>query len=110
MVLARENSAELELWLPVSDSISLKEKAKIVLFLNVEPELPRLAQLEFINYQAEISPEGILAFRARAELTGDEVYSRIGWRGTAKLYGETVPLYYYLFRRPYSAIRQWVGI
>jgi len=35
---------------------------------------------------------------------------RIGWQGSAKIYGERVTLFTYLFRRPISAIRPWIGL
>ncbi|MGK0296651.1 MAG: hypothetical protein ACI9XC_000240 [Gammaproteobacteria bacterium] len=110
MTLASPTSAELEIWLAVGDSIPLPEKATIDLFLNVQPEKPLKAQLRYVNYQAEVSPEGILTFRARADFSSGSDLPRIGWRGTAKIYGKEVPLYYYLFRRPYAAVRQWLGL
>ena len=44
-----------------------------------------------------------------ADFQGAAPEVRIGWHGTAKIYGEDVPLFFYLFRRPLSAIRQFVG-
>jgi hypothetical protein len=35
---------------------------------------------------------------------------RIGWQGSAKIYGKQVMLFTYLFRRPISAIRPWIGL
>ena len=34
---------------------------------------------------------------------------RIGLKGTAKVFGERVSLFYYLLRRPLAAARQFVG-
>jgi hypothetical protein len=34
----------------------------------------------------------------------------MGLKGTAKIYGDKVPLFYYLMRRPISALRQTFGI
>ena len=91
-------------------SIELPEKARIELFLNVSPDIPNDAQLHYVNFQAEMSPEGLFAFRARADFPSKEQMPRIGLRGTAKIYGKQVPLYYYLFRRPVAAARQWLGL
>ena len=85
-------------------------KARVTMFLNVYPEQAHRGNVRFVNYQAEVSPDGILGYRGRAELIITNVDLRIGWRGTAKLYSEDVTLFYYLFRRPLSALRQWVGI
>ncbi|MNL84264.1 hypothetical protein D3C87_2121830 [compost metagenome] len=35
---------------------------------------------------------------------------RLGLRGTARVYGEPVSLFYYLMRRPITALRQWTGV
>lgn len=109
MTLADPAQIEIEAWLEVSNSIPLPEDAQIELFLNVDPGNPYAASLDYVNYQAEVSPEGILAFRSRARFD-DSADLRIGWHGTAKFYGAEVPLYYYLFRRPFAVFRQWVGI
>lgn len=110
LTIARPHQAELEIWLAVGDSISLTEHAQIELFLNISPETPNSAVLRYVNFQAEMSPEGIFAFRTRADFLNDSQIPRIGLRGTAKIYGEQVPLYYYLFRRPFAVARQWLGL
>ena len=110
LTIAQPDSAELEMWLAVGDSIALPDNAKVELFLNVSPEIPRDAHLRYVNFQAEMSPEGLFAFRARADFPSKRPPPRIGLRGTAKIYGEKVPLYYYLFRRPFAAVRQWLGL
>jgi hypothetical protein len=110
LTIAQPNQAELEMWLAVGDSIALPEQTEIELFLNVSPETPYLARLRYVNFQAEMSPEGLLAFRVRADFPSDQPLPRVGLRGTAKIYGEQVPLYYYVFRRPYAAARQWLGL
>ncbi len=110
LIIATPEAAELEMWLAVGDSITLPEHAKIELFLNVNPETSYPANLNYVNFQAEMSPEGLFAFRARANFTATNQLPRIGLRGVAKIYGAQVPVYYYLLRRPYAAIRQWLGL
>ena len=51
----------------------------------------------------------VLAYRLKARLTGEEL-PRIGLKGTARIYGEPVPLAYAVFRRPFAALRQWAGL
>ena len=110
MVLANPAAAELEAWLAVGDSIPFSKGAQTDLFLNVAPETPYAARLRYVNYQAEISSQGILAFRVRADFSPSDTLPRIGRRGVAKIYSHKVPLYYYLFHRPYAALRQWLGL
>ena len=109
LTLANPKEADLEAWLPVGDSLRLPLGSAMEFYLNIDPTSPVDATLRHIDYQAQMSPEGLLAFRVRADFT-DDTMPRIGWRGTAKLYGEEVPLYYYLFRRPVAAARQWFGL
>lgn len=110
LTVTEPDDVELEMWIAVGDSIPLSDSAFIELFLNVQPGTSYAANIQFVNYQAEVSPTGIHAFRSRATLQNTKEALRVGWRGTAKIYGDEVPLYYYLFRRPYAMARQWLGI
>ncbi|OSQ36939.1 efflux RND transporter periplasmic adaptor subunit [Thalassospira mesophila] len=109
MVLADPKSVEMELWLPVKDRIPLHDANRVVLFLNVEPDHPYEATMRLIDFQAKNSPAGVLSFRARSGFVGKE-RPRVGLRGVAKIYGDDVPLYVMLFRRPWSAIRPWLEL
>ena len=110
LTLADPAAAELELWIPVDDSIPLPEGAPASLFLNVAPDTIHAAVLKTIDYKAQMSPRGILAFRAVARFSDDRPVPRIGLRGTARLSGETVSLASMLFRRPWAAVRPWLGV
>ncbi len=107
--LAEPGRSELEFWLAVGDSIPLPEAADVQLFLNVRPDASYDANVRFISFQAEVSPDGILGYRGRADFVDPEGLL-VGWRGTAKIYGETVPLIYLVFRRPLAVLRQWLGL
>lgn len=99
---------EVRIELAVNDSIALSEGARVRLFLDADPLNAIDARVERAAYHAEPTPDNRLAYRvdARLERAGAE---RIGLRGTAQLYGERVPLWFYLFRRPISALRQSTG-
>ncbi len=107
--VADPGRAEIEFWIAAADSIVLADGAPVDFFLNVEPGAPRAARLNYIGYQAANSPAGILAFRGTARFDTPADIPRIGLRGTAKLYGETVSLGYYLLRRPLAAAREMLG-
>lgn len=109
MVLADPSRVEVEIFLPVADAVIMEPGAKVLLFLNSDPLNPLPARLHHAAYQAELTPSGILAYRLTAQLTNQEKPPRIGLQGTAKLIGNQTSLFYYLFRRPLSAIRQGVG-
>jgi multidrug efflux pump subunit AcrA (membrane-fusion protein) len=109
LTIAHPDQAELEFWLPVGDSLKFPEQAEVRLYLNIAPEKPLSAVVYRMDFRAQVSPEGILAYRGRARFPGDITLPRIGLRGTAKIIANDAPLYYYLFRRPYSALRQLLG-
>jgi hypothetical protein len=107
--IADPSQAELEIWLPVADAITLKPGAEVEFFLNVSPGAPLQAKLRLASYQAAQSPSSLLGYRLKATLDDPTKAPRIGLRGTAKIYGDRVTLLYYLARRPLAAARQFLG-
>ncbi|CAN5379723.1 hypothetical protein BH11PSE4_BH11PSE4_32110 [soil metagenome] len=107
--IADPGQAEIEIWLPVADAITLKPGAAVDFFLNVSPAAPLRATLRQASYEATQSPGGLLGYRLKAKLADGLKVPRIGLKGTAKVYGERVSLFYYLLRRPLAAARQFVG-
>ena len=101
---------QIEVWLPVSDAINLSPGSEVVLFLNTDPSRPVRGTLTQTSYQAELNDSGILAFRLLASIDDKQNPPRLGLHGTVKLYGEQVPLIYYLLRRPAATLRQWIGL
>jgi len=111
MQLADPQDMGVLLFLPVADAIALEEGAPIRLFLHVAPLSPIDATLTQTSYQAVLSPESVASYRLRGTIDNAGVgVSRIGLKGTAKVYGESVPLIYYLLRRPIASMRQWSGL
>jgi phosphotransferase system IIA component len=108
--IADPAQAEIEIWLPVADAITLKTGADVDFFLNITPESPLHATLRQASYEATQSPAGLLGYRLKAKLTDAAHPPRIGLKGTAKVFGERVSLFYYLARRPLAAARQFVGL
>jgi hypothetical protein len=108
--IADPEQAEIEIWLPVADAITLSPGADVDFFLNIAPESPLHATLRQSSYEATQSPAGLLGYRLKAKLSDAAHPPRIGLKGTAKVYGERVSLFYYLLRRPLAAARQFVGL
>ncbi len=106
--IADPAQAELRIELAVADAIDLAPGAEVALFLDSDPLNRHPARLERLAYEAQTSAAGQLAYRLDARFT--EVSPRIGLRGTAKLYGQPVPLALYLLRRPLAAMRQGLGL
>jgi hypothetical protein len=101
---------ELKIWLPVEDAISLEQGANVRMFLNIDPTTPVSAQLTQTSYEAQVTPAGVLAFPLRAFFADASTRPRLGLKGTAKIYGEKVTLFYFLMRRPIAAIRRITGL
>lgn len=109
MELADPKQIELRIDLPVADAIVLNEGAEALVFLNALALESFSATVVHASYNAEVLPGDVLAYRVTAQLVKPDPRIRIGWQGTAKVYGERGPLAYLLLRRPLTALRQWVG-
>ena len=110
MQIAEPHKVKLRINLPVDDAIFLKKGAEVKIFLDVDPLRSIPGVVTHTSYEASLTPDDVLAYRIDAEFSDAREIQRIGLQGTAKLYEERVSLFYYLFRRPISALRQFVGI
>ncbi len=111
MRLANPSKVELTINLPVADSIVLGSNARVRLFMDSAPLHPVEARLKNASYHAKPDIDGVLSYRTVADFYNVEesAVPRIGLRGTAQIHGEKVPLAFYIFRKPLSVMRQWIG-
>ncbi len=109
MSVADPARTRLQIWLPVGDAVNLAPGAEVRFFMHIAPLKPLSARLVETSYEAESSPAQIMSYRLRADFDMPDETARLGLNGSAKLYGERVTLFYYLFRRPIAALRQTVG-
>jgi len=108
--LASPSNVELEIMLPVKDAIALTAGTGAKVFFDSDPLNAYPAKVEHAEYKPVKTPEEVLAFRLVASMEFDDgAPPRIGSRGTAKVYGDDVSLFFYLFRRPITSMRQWFG-
>jgi hypothetical protein len=111
MEIADPITIDIQIDIPVGDALVVKPGAQAKLFLDSDPLDPVDAQIVRADYKARPRDGGTLAYRAVAQLTETpRTTPRLGVRGTAQVYGEEVPLWFYLLRRPISAFRQWSGL
>lgn len=110
MLLADEQSMQIEAWLSPADMIILSERAEARLFLTADPTRALSGNLSYISYHPELRPDGLYAFRLRAELAERSDAARIGLKGTLRLEGPQVPMIYWVLRRPWAAVRGWMGL
>jgi multidrug resistance efflux pump len=109
MAVSDETDSEIEAWVAAADMGEIQAGAKLTLFLNTKPLSPIHATVRTITYEASARPDATIAHRVRATLAEGEAKPRLGLRGTARIDGESVPLVWWLFRKPLSTIRQFVG-
>lgn len=109
MLLARPDDSWLELHLPVDDAITLEAGAPVRFFLNVDPLSAWDATLVRTSYEAELTPQDVLAYTLMAKFDEGE-RPRLGLKGTARVYGSAVPLVYYVLRRPLAWARRTLGL
>lgn len=110
MVIAQLDQVEIEIWLALGDVIEFSGTAPVVIHLNASPFKPIRAWLRSISHEAVQRPDGSYAYRVRASLDESSEVPRIGLRGTARMSGERVTLAYWVFRKPITAVRQFIGL
>lgn len=111
MEIADPARVEIRIDVPVGDAIVLGRDARAKIFLDSDPLNPLEARVLRSDYQAKPRETGVLAFRVIAEFVDEQAaVPRLGIRGTAQLYGERVPLVYFVLRRPIASLRQWTGL
>lgn len=110
MEVANPEQLELRIDLPVADAIALRQGARVRAFLDSSPLAPIGAKLRSVSFEAQMIENNTMAYRIYATLDEAKGATRLGTRGTAQVYGDKVPLAFYVFRRPVAAMRQWLGL
>ena len=110
LTIADPNNIEFLIWLPVKDSIVINQDANTSIFLDINPMSSYKGKIIRSTYEPELSPEEVLSYKLISSFKGNRDTPRIGLRGTAKVYGNRTILFYYLFRKPITFIRQLIGI
>jgi hypothetical protein len=99
---------ELRIDLPVSDAVALKAGSLISLFLDGDPLQAVRGQVVRVGYRPILAADQQMIYRVYATFQ-DQKARRIGLRGIARVSGDDVSVWYYLLRRPLSALRQRTG-
>ena len=110
--IANPSRVLLRIDVPLSVGESLKDEARVRMFMDNDPLKPIEAELVSASYYAQPTPSGQMAYEAFAmlEISDTSDIPRIGTRGVAKIYGDTAPLGFWLLRRPITIVRQFLGI
>ena len=108
MSLADPAQVNVTVMVPVKDAIVLEPGNQLNLFLDTDPLHSLPATVQYVVYESTVSGEWP-AYKVIAHLDSEVTPPRIGLRGTARIFGARTTLFYYLFRRPITAARQWLG-
>ena len=108
--LAQPQFVEVEVLVPVSDAVTLSEGNRVDIFLDINPLKRYRGTVVRVPYQSSLTEAGVLAYAVRAKLAADADTPRIGLRGSARVHGPRTTMFYFLFRRPITAMRQIIGV
>ncbi len=108
LIVSDPNNTKVKMWLPEDDNVVLDHSKAVKVFLNVRPGTSYEARISYIADYTEITDKGVTSFLAEAEWD-EQPGLKLGLKGTAILYGENVSLFYWLFRRPWAATRNFLG-
>lgn len=107
--VANLKDLKLKISLPVGERIQLKEGDSGNFFVSGHLQAISI-KITALGYNAKLTPNKILAYEMEANFTDPHDLPQIGVQGTVKLYGNRVPLFYYLIRRPIQTMRSHLGI
>ena len=108
MQVADPARVALRIDLPTANSIELAPGSDVSVYLDNAPLGGLTGRLRSVSYTPRAQPGGTTSYTVMADPEGGSP-PRIGARGTARLYGERVPLIFQLLRRPLVATRQFIG-
>lgn len=108
LAVANPQTVELEIRLPMDDLIALKAGDEVLFFSNVTPHHPLQASLTYFSYRTSPTPSEVMAYRLKAEFADPANLPRLGYHGTAKLYGARRPFLLWLLRKPLRTARLWL--
>lgn len=110
MMIVDPNNTKLKIWISESDNIAYLPDEPIEVFLNVDPATTYYAQIRYVSDYSLLSATGVTSFVAEADWVDKPEDVKIGLKGTAVLFGEHVPLFYWLLRKPWNTFRHATGI
>lgn len=108
LAVSDPKSVELEIRLPMEDLIVLEAGDEVLFFSNITPHHPLEARLNYFSYRASPTPSDVMAYRLKATFAEKEELPRLGYHGTAKLYGTRRPFILWLLRKPIQTLRLWL--
>lgn len=110
VTLGNPKETQVKAWISEADNIPVDLETTINVYLNVSPEKSLPAKITFIANESVLNEAQIPSFIAEADWTEKNETARLGLKGTAVIYGESVSLLYYILRKPISSFRRITGL
>ncbi len=110
MTIADPENTKLKIWIPENDNVLLRFDKPLKIYLNISPNKSYEARLVYVANESYVNEENIHSFLAEALFTTPPKDIKLGLKGTAILYGDSVPLLYYLIRKPWASVRKLAGL
>jgi multidrug resistance efflux pump len=107
--IADPSRVEIAIDLPVEDAIEIPQGARIRLFLDGDPLNPIAGEVVRVSHEPKLIENRFMAYAVVGALKGLAL-PRLGLRGVAQISGEQTTLFYFMFRKPIRAARQWIGV
>jgi hypothetical protein len=96
----------LRIYIPAVDIPVLEANEQGEVYLDSQPWRGLAFKVRHWTFEPEVTPTGIVAFRAQAQWLANADQARLGLRGSAHLKGRMVPFIVYMLRRPLILLRQ----
>ncbi len=110
MVVSKPGDTKVRIWVPERDNVVIRKDRPIKVILNINPLVSYSAELTYVSNVSKLGEKNIPTFTAEAEWPKDtQPDLKLGLKGTAVLYGENVSLLYWIARKPWAAIREYLG-
>lgn len=109
MMIVNPENTKLKIWISESDNISYLPDENIDIILNVDPGSTFTAKIRYVSDYSLLSATGVTSFVAEADWVDKPESVKIGLKGSAVLFGEYVPFFYWVLRKPLIALRHAIG-
>lgn len=110
MMIVDPSMTKVKIWISESDNIAYLPDEPINIFLNIDPASTYTAQIRYVSDYSLLTETGVTSFVAEADWVDAPEDVKIGLKGSAVLFGQYVPLSYWVLRKPWMAFRRMVGI
>jgi len=113
LILTEPGKMYLRLWISEADNVRFDRDVSMKILLNAMPNTSFNAKLDYVARTVTQSTDGVPSVMGEAHFTAvpeqEQALLRIGLKGNAIIYGDTVSVAYWLLRKPLASMRKMLG-